>query len=390
MRLAEVSVPALRHNIGAIRRHTGAEVIVVVKADAYGHGATIVAPAVIEGGAIMVAVASLDEALALRANGFSAPILCWLHSERLDYRAAVRHDVTLGVSRAGQVRDLAAAAADLGATASVHLKLDTGLSRNGAAPETWPELFAAAAAAERADTVRVAGLFSHLANAGDAADRAQASRFDAGARLLRATGANPRLRHLAASAAALSSPHLAYDAVRVGIAALGLDPEPGVHGQPIRLRPALTLSAEIVSLHRGSVRSYPEEPILNAASGERLYAVLPIGFADGMPRALAGTGLTVTIGGLRAPLVGQIAMDECVIDVTSLASRVRVGDRAVLFGDPARGEPAVEEWSERLGTISYEIIARLGTRVRRKSVGQGDPPRDAPAHLSPSGREGEF
>ncbi|KAM9866303.1 Alanine racemase [Leucobacter aridicollis] len=378
MRLAEISVPALHHNIGAIRRHTGVEVIVVVKADAYGLGASIVAPAVVAAGAVMVAVASLDEALALRADGLSAPILCWLHAERLDYRAAVRHGITLGVSRPEQVRRVAAASAELGATADIHLKLDTGLSRNGAAPETWPELFATAAAAARAGAVRVTGLFSHLANAGDAADRAQAARFDEGARLLRAAGIDPPLRHLAASAAALSSPHLAYDGVRIGIAALGLDPEQAAGGPPLGLRPALTLSAEIVSLHRGG-----------ASGGERLLATLPIGFADGMPRALAGTGLAVTVAGVRAPLVGPIAMDECVVDVTHLPGRVRVGDRAICFGDPARGEPAIEEWSRRLGTINYEIIARLGTRVQRKAVGRGDPPRDAPTHLSPSGREGE-
>lgn len=374
MRFAEISVSAIRHNIETLRRRTGADVIVVVKADAYGHGAQIVAPAVIAAGATMVAVASLDEAAALRENGFTAPTLCWLHPEGLDARAAVSLDVTLGVSRADQLLRLADAAAELGLTASVHLKLDTGLSRNGAAPDTWPALFQAAAAAERSGAVRVSGLFSHLANAGDAADRAQAARFDAGARMLRVSGISAPVRHLAASAAALTSPHLAYDAVRVGIAALGLDPEQGSAASRFGLRPAMSLSAEIVALHRA----------------DGLRAVIPIGFADGMPRALGNSGLTVNIAGERAPLVGAIGMDESVVDVAHLAGRVHVGDRAVLFGDPARGEPAVEEWSGRLGTINYEIVARLGTRVQRRAVGWGYPPRETPTHLSPSGREGEF
>nr|MBP6686083.1 alanine racemase [Leucobacter sp.] len=248
MRFAEISLPAIRHNIVALKQHTGAGVIVVVKADAYGHGAGIVAPAVIEAGAEMVAVASLEEAAALREGGFRAPILCWLHAEHLDYAAVSRCDVQLGVSRVSQLERLAAAARSTGSLLSAQLKLDTGLSRNGAAPDTWEALFTAAAAAERAGLVRITGVFSHLANAGDAANCAQARTFEAGVRRLRAHGVAAPLRHLAASAAAISSPHLAYDAVRVGLAAFGLSPEQDGAAAALDLRPVMTFATEITSL----------------------------------------------------------------------------------------------------------------------------------------------
>lgn len=389
MRFAEVSLPAIRHNIAALRAHTGAGVIVVVKANAYGHGAAIVAPAVIAAGAEMVAVASIEEAAVLRESGFNAPILCWLHAEHLGYGAAVRLGVQLGVSSVAQLDRLAVAARSAGTVACAQLKLDTGLSRNGAAPDTWETLFAAAASAERAGLVRITGVFSHLANAGDAADRAQAARFDAGVRLLRAHGVAAPLRHLAASAAALSSPHLAYDAVRIGLAAFGLSPEQDGGAAVLGLRPVMTFATEIISLRWAAAGAGVSDGFTHTCRRESLLAQLPVGFGDGMPRALSDTGLAVSIGGERAPVVGQIAMDECVVDVTHLAGRALVGSRAVLFGDPAHGEPAVEEWAERLGTINYEIVAGIGPRVRRVSVDRGYPPREAPIHHSRPLRERE-
>lgn len=389
MRAAEISVAAIRHNVAALRRHARADVIAVVKADAYGHGASIVAPAAVEAGASMVAVASIDEAVALRESGFLAPILCWLHAERLDYAAAVQHGLQLGLSRAAQVTELARAARDAGTIASAQLKLDTGLSRNGAAPEAWQELFAAAAAAERGGHLRVTGAFSHLANAGDAEDRAQAARFDAGMRLLRGHGIEAPLRHLAASAAALSSPHLSYDAVRVGLAVFGLAPEQGAAAASLGLRPAMTFATEVVSLRWAHPGEGAPGGHAHGLGRPSLLAQLPVGFGDGVPRALGDTGLSVAICGERAPLVGRIAMDECVADVTHLAGRVRVGERAVLFGDPARGEPAVEEWSERLGTISYEVVARVGERVRRVAVDRDPPPTGDPDPPLPRAERGD-
>lgn len=379
LRVAEISLQALRHNLAIARARTPTEAaagsptpppraIVVVKANAYGHGARIVAPAAIAAGATMVAVASLDEALALRAGGFDSPILCWLHGEDLDYAAAIRHRIELGLSTADQLRRLSAAAHRLGSTGRAQLKLDTGLSRNGASPEGWGELCAAAAAGQRAGTVHVSGVFSHLANAGPAADLTQAARFDAGVRALAAHGVRPDMHHLAASAAALASPHLHYDTVRIGMAAYGLRPDAHTSAGSSALRPVMTLASRIVALRTVPAGTGVSYGFTHVCERESTLALVPFGYADGMPRALNGSGATVSIGGARAPIVGRIGMDQCIIDVTALAPQPRVGDRVVLFGDPALGHPAVEEWATRLDTIAYEIVARIGERVQRVAV----------------------
>lgn len=365
LRAAEISLPSIRHNITALRRLTRSKVIVVVKANAYGHGAAIVAPAVIDAGAEMVAVASLDEAIELRETGFASPILCWLHGDHIDYRAAIHHGIDLGLSRAEQMRDLAASAVSCGRSARAQLKLDTGLSRNGAAPEAWNDLFETAAAAEHSGAIRISGVFSHLANTSPESDRAQAARFDAGIRRLHAVGVRPPLRHLAASAATLTSPYLRYDAVRVGLAAYGLSPVEDRNASQLGLQPAMTLASQVVALRRvpaGTGVSYDHDYVCRH---DTVLALVPIGYADGMPRALNGTGVTVSVCGERASIVGRIGMDQCIIDVTPIADQVRIGERVVLFGDPNMGHPAVEEWAERLRTINYEIIAGIGPRVHR-------------------------
>ena len=386
MRAAEISVSAIQHNVRTLGRHTGARIIVVVKANAYGHGAAIVAPAAIAAGAAMVAVASLDEAITLRESGFTAPILCWLHSEQIDYAAALAYGIELGLSRTTQLVEFAAASARAGVRGRTQLKLDTGLSRNGASPADWEQLFETAAAAERSALLTVSGVLSHLANAGVAADHAQSKRFDAALAQLAAHGVTPDYTHLAASAAVCSADAPRYDTVRVGLAAYGLNP---VEGSPLpfALRPALTLTSEVIGLCDAADGSMSE--ISTGISGwmdrspasfqaarqaanhrERgsTLAVVPIGYADGMPRALGGTGLTASICGERAPIVGRIGMDECLLDVTGILPRVAPGTRVVFFGDPARGEPAVEEWSARLGTINYEVVAGIGKRVARIAV----------------------
>ncbi|MEB4614095.1 alanine racemase [Leucobacter sp. M11] len=371
LRAAEISLPALRHNIRTIRRVTGSRVIVVVKAGAYGHGAEIVAPAVIAAGAAMVAVASLDEAVALRESGCAAPVLCWLHDEEIDADLALRHGIELGLSSVEQLGRLTHAAERAGITARAQLKVDTGLSRNGAAPETWAGLCAEAARAESAGRLRVTGVFSHLANTGDAEDRTQAARFDAAVRLLAGHGVRPPLRHLAASAAAFSAPALRYDAVRVGLAAYGLSPLAAADGAELGLRPVMTLAAPVVSLRRVPAGTGVSYGFTHVCERESVLALVPIGYADGMPRALNGSGATVSLLGERVPIIGRIGMDQCILDVTGLADRVRIGDRVVLFGDPARGEPPVTEWAGHLGTIPHEIVTGIGPRVARLAVGEG-------------------
>lgn len=369
MRIAEISLPAIRHNVRRIREFTGgAAVIAVVKANGYGHGAEIAARAAVEGGAALIGVADLEEALALREAGLEAPILCWLHGVRVDFDAAVAAGIEIGVSHLSQLEALAAAAERAGTRATAQFKLDTGLSRNGAGPGEWAELFARGVELERAGLVRLRGVFSHLANAGDENDRAQAARFDEALALLREAGGDPELIHLAASAATFTSPHLHYNAVRVGVAVYGLSPFADRSSADLGLIPAMTLRSEIVALRpvpEGTGVSYGYNHV---TQGETTLALVPMGYADGMPRALNGAGATVSIAGQHCPIVGRIGMDQCIVDLGSLARKVSLGEPVILFGDPSTGVPPVEIWSELMRTINYEIIVGIGSRVVRVAV----------------------
>lgn len=368
MRTAEVSLPAIRHNVRRIREVTGGNVIAVIKANAYGHGSEIAARAAIEGGAALLGVTDLEEALGLRDLGIDAPILCWLHGVRADFDAAVVGGIEIGVSHLSQLEALAAAASRAGRAATVQFKIDTGLTRNGAGPGEWEELFARGVELERLGLVHVRGIFSHLANAGEDNDRAQAQRFDAAVRALREAGCDPELVHLAASAATFSSPHLHYNTVRVGVTIYGLSPFADRTSAELGLIPAMTLKSEIVGLRQvpaGTGVSYGYNHVVQA---DTTLALVPVGYADGMPRALNGAGATVAVAGQHCPIVGRIGMDQCIVDIGNLAKRVGVGEPVVLFGDPSTGVPPVEIWAELMRTINYEIVVSLGSRVVRVAV----------------------
>lgn len=368
IRIAEISIAAIRHNVTRVREFTGGAVIVVVKADGYGHGAAIAAEAAIAGGAAMVATADLEEALTLREQGIQAPILCWLHGARVDFAEAVAADIDIGVSHLQQLEAVAAAASAAGSPAKVQFKVDTGLSRNGASPDEWTALFSRAAELVEAGTIQVRGIFSHLANAGDENDRLQAERFEAAITLLRGVGIDPEMIHLAASAATLRSPHLHYNTVRVGVAAFGLSPFADQTSAQLGLIPAMTLRSEIVALRgvpAGTGVSYGFNHVCESAT---TLALVPIGYADGMPRALNGSGAWVTVAGEPRPIVGRIGMDQFIVDVGPLAGRLELGDAVVLFGDPEQGHPPVEIWAGLMHTINYEIIVGIGPRVRRVPV----------------------
>jgi len=378
MRIAEISPAAIRHNVRRIREVTGgAAVIAVIKANGYGHGSLIAAQAAIEGGAELLGVTDLEEALGLRDQGVEAPILCWLHGVNADFDAAIADRIEIGVSHLAQLEAVAAAAARARGTATVQFKVDTGLSRNGAAPVEWADLFARGAELERAGLVRVRGVFSHLANAGEDRDREQAERFDVAVEMLRAVGCEPELVHLAASAATLTSPHLHYNAVRVGVALFGLSPFAARSSAELGLIPAMTLRSEIVALREVAAGTGVSYGYNHIVQNDTTLALVPIGYADGMPRALNGAGATVAIAGHHCPIVGRIGMDQCIVDLGSLARRVGLGEPVVLFGDPSTGVPPVEVWAELMGTINYEIIVGIGSRVMRVAVDE-DPAPGAP------------
>lgn len=355
MREARIDLGAIRHNVATIRRLVApAHVLAVVKADGYGHGMELAARAALEGGADQLGVADLDEAVGLRSAGIDAPVLAWLHAPDADFAPAVAAGIELGISSREQLERAAGAV--------VHLKVDTGLSRNGIPPADWDAVVVRAAELERTGVLRVRGVWSHLANAGAAETDRQRSRFDAAVDAARAAGLDPEVRHLAASEAALAEPAARYDLVRIGIAMYGLPPAAGVDVAALGLRPAMELGGEVAAVRRVPAGEGVSYGFLHRTERETTLVLVPLGYADGLPRAATGRA-EVAIGGIRYPVVGRIAMDQVVVDVGD--APVAVGDRVVVWGDPASGAPSAEEWADAAGTIGYEIVTRVGPRVPR-------------------------
>lgn len=368
---ATVDLAALRSNVVALRaRAPRSGLMAVVKADAYGHGTVPCARAALEAGAGWLGTATPDEALALRAAGITAPVLCWLWTPGGPWRAAVEADVDVTVSALWALREVSEAAAAAGLTARVQLKADTGLGRNGAQPSEWPDLVAAARAAEAEGLVKVTGLWSHFACAdepGHPSIAAQLAVFRTALETAERAGLRPEVRHMANSPATLTLPEAHFDLVRTGVAMYGISPIPQVGGPAeFGLRPVMTLSARLASAKRvpgGHGVSYGHH---YTTSGETTLALVPVGYADGVPRHASGTGPVLVAGKWRT-VAGRVAMDQFVVDLGG--DRADAGDEAVLFGPGDRGEPTAEDWARAAGTIAYEIVTRIGSRVPRVYVG---------------------
>lgn len=362
LRRAHVDLGALERNVARVAETVApAEVMAVVKADGYGHGAVEVAKAALAGGASRLGVADVDEALALRAAGITAPVLAWLHGADPSFTAAVEADIAIGVSTAAQLQCAAEAGAP-GRPAVVHLKLDTGLGRNGLGRDEWEPVFAAAARAAAEGRIEVEGLFSHLSGADDSEDLAQLAAFREARALASALGLEPRLEHLASTAAALRLPETRLGLVRLGIGLYGLSPYDDGDAAALGLTPAMRLETRLISVKRvpagtGVSYGYTYRPERDTWLG-----LVPLGYADGIPRHVSNRG-SVWVGGSVHPIVGRVAMDQFVVDLGE--HRAEVGDRVVLFGDPAEGYPSAHDWAIAASTIGYEIVTRLGGRVKR-------------------------
>ncbi len=362
----EVDLDAIRHNVAHLRSVVEpAALWAVVKADGYGHGATAVARAAMDAGAEGLCVALVAEGLELRRAGIDAPIL--VLSEQPPEMAGhiVEHRLTPTV----YTRHFLDALVAEGPTGlPVHLKIDTGMQRVGTHPH------AAAAMAQsiekRAPALRLAGVFSHLAVADDPTDEftaRQVERFHGALEhVIERVGPVP-LVHLANSAGALAHPSTRYHMVRAGIAMYGVSPGHGVDHLCTELRPAMQLRARVsyVKVAReGSRISYGR---VHKFERDTTVATIPIGYADGVPRRLSSTGGEVLIGGRRRPIVGQITMDQLMVDCGD--DEVRAGDDVVLIGsqDGPDGEQTIraEDWADRLGTIGYEIVCGVSARVPR-------------------------
>lgn len=370
-REAVIDLDAVTANVRTlVDRVAPARAMAVVKADAYGHGALPVARAALAGGAAWLGTADLAEALALRAAGIDAPVLAWLHDPGARFGEAIAADVDLGVSSTAQLEQIADAARETGRRAMVHLKIDSGLSRNGVAPAEWADAVARAAELEREGVVRVRGVFSHLANTSPEADAAQLAAFDRAVAAASAAGLAPELRHIASTAAALSLPAARYDLVRLGIACYGIPPYcDGTTSAELGLTPVMTLRGRVAAVRRIAAGDGVSYGHTWRAERATTLALVPLGYADGVPRQASGRA-EVLLGGARRPVVGRIAMDQFLVDVGD--DPVAVGDEVVLFGDPATGAPSADEWGDAADTIGYEIVTRIGPRVPRSYLGGPD------------------
>ncbi|MGX5184848.1 alanine racemase [Streptomyces avermitilis] len=367
---AEIDLAALRANVRTLRAHApAAALMAVVKSDAYGHGAIPCARAALEAGATWLGTATPEEALALRAAGLPGRIMCWLWVPGGPWREAIDADIDLGVSGLWALREVVEAAAGAGAPARIQLKADTGLGRNGCQPEDWPELVAEALRAEAAGLVRVTGLWSHLACAdepGHPSIEAQLTLFREMVAYAERQGVRPEVRHIANSPATLTLPDSHFDLVRTGIAVYGISPSPEL-GVPadFGLRPVMTLAASLALVKHvpgGHGVSYGHHYV---TPGATTLGLVPVGYADGIPRHASGSG-PVLIGGKWRTVAGRIAMDQFVVDLGG--DEPGAGAEAVLFGPGDRGEPTAEDWAKAAGTIAYEIVTRIGTRVPRVYV----------------------
>jgi alanine racemase len=363
---AHVDLTAIAHNVVVLQHRSGAPVLAVVKADGYGHGAVPVAHAALRAGAAEIGVATVAEALVLRDGGVTGPVIAWLHTPGTDFTAAIRADVEVVVSSTRQLSAVVAAAEALDRTATVGVKIDTGLGRSGAAPDEWAGLRDGLARQVAAGAIRLRTAMTHLACGDEPAhplNDVQAQRFDAAVAELGRAGIAPEVTHISNSAAALTRPDLSRDLVRAGIAVYGSTPMPGM-GE-FGLRPAMELTAEIAQIKRvvaGQGVSYNQTW---AAPRGTTVAVVACGYADGVPR-VASNRFTVWHDGRRFPNVGRVCMDQFVIDLGPDGSGIGEGDRVVLFGDGAHGKPTAHEWAELAGTIDYEILTAVrGRRVRR-------------------------
>ena len=371
---AEVDLGRLRANVERLRRHVApAALCAVVKADGYGHGAVPVARAALDGGAAWLAVALVEEGVELRQAGIDAPVLVLSQPPPSAWGAVVEHRLTPTVDTvegAAALADRLARAGHADPTAAsgrgwpVHVKVDTGMHRVGAAPDHLAGVVGEVAGRRE---LRFEGLWTHLAvsETDDPFNQAQLELLAAARQALGAAGLEPEMVHAANSGGGLLHPEARLDMVRCGISIYGYPPAPGV-AAGLGLEPVLTLAAGVSHVQRldaGERISYGRRYTLAADAN---VATVPLGYADGVPRRLSSTGAEVLIGGRRRPIAGTITMDQLMVDCEN--DPVHVGDEVVLLG--RQGEEAItaEEWADRLGTISYEILCGIGPRVRRRYV----------------------
>jgi alanine racemase len=371
---AEISASAIGHNVRAIKHVVGdVALCAIVKANAYGHGAPLVATAAVAAGAEYLAVAIVDEGMELREHGITVPILVLAEIPAATIHDALVHDLAITVGSIEGARDAVAVAEQLGGRHHVHVKVDTGMHRMGTVPEDINEVFDVLVGSPSID---VEGLYTHFSVAGGASEadlaftRAQIECFNRVITQLSERGILPRVLHAANTAGTLGHPDARYSMVRAGIGLYGYVPsgwlasaleERGEH-----LVPALTLRARVVAVRRVVAGARPSYGRLREAERDTTVVTVPFGYADGYPRRLFDGGAEVLIKGRRYPLAGDVTMDQIVVDVGD--DDVRLGDEVVLLGRQGEETITADDWAVWAGTVSWEILACLGARVPRVLV----------------------
>jgi alanine racemase len=377
-REALIDLDAIRDNVRQLCGVAApAKLMAVVKADGYGHGMVPVARAALEAGAAWLGVAHISEALALREAGIEAPILAWLHTPASDFAAALAAGIDVAAS-GWELDYIVAAAREQQRPARVHLKIDTGLGRNGSTAVLWDALVGQAMEHQDQGLLRVVGIFSHLAVADEPRrpeTDEQLDRFRDAVAVAEDAGADLEVRHLANTPALLSRPDTHFDLVRAGIGIYGLSPFPGTSSAELGLKPAMTLRTRVAQCKDVPAGQGVSYGLHYRTAAPSTLALIPLGYADGVPRV--ATGGPVRINGRTYPVVGRIAMDQMVVDLGTDASvadgRSVLGAEAVLFGTGDDGGPTADAWADAAGTINYEIVTRISGRVPRAYLHQGPP-----------------
>ncbi|QWS33120.1 alanine racemase [Curtobacterium aetherium] len=350
---------AVRANTAWFADRTAGRLMAVLKADAFGHGS--VAHSVLAAGATSIGVTSVAEALRVRADGVDVPVLSWLNPVDADFASALSADVDLAVSSIELLNAVSRAAAQTGRRARVHLHVDLGMSRDGAPQDTWSALCTAAALLERLGTVRVVGVMGHMSCA-DRPDDPQNVRegllFANAVRTARRRGLSGFVTHLAATAATITGVGSGHGLHRIGAGLFGIDPS----STSDALMPTLSLTAPVVSSRTvlaGAGIGYGHDHVVDRTTN---LALLPLGYADGLPRA-ASERAEVHVRGRRRPVVGRFSMDMVVVDTGD--DRLHHGETVTVFGRGTAGEPTVADWARWAGTIEHEIVTGIGSRVAR-------------------------
>ena len=382
---AEIDLGAVAHNAGVLARLAApAELCAVVKAHGYGHGGPAVARAALAGGATRLAVALVDEGVELRQHGVTAPVLLLSECGLDAVEMTIAYGLTPTVYSEESVAAFASAARAAGQRLAVHVKVDTGMHRVGVAPE---RLAAVVAAVVGEPVLELEGVWTHLpvADGDDLVDReftsAQLDLFGRLVAVLEAQGITVPLLHAANTAGTIAFPQARLGMVRCGLGLYGYLPGSSVqatfaeHASGETLIPVMALKAQVVAVRTLDAGERPSYGRLRPLPERSVVATVPIGYADGVPRALFGVGYDVLIGGVRRPLAGMVTMDQIVVDCGADDS-VRPGDEVVLLGRQGDETITADDWAALLGTISYEVVCGVGPRMPRILVNRPDAPGD--------------